>query len=120
MSNSVTQGLVGKVVKKIEGGVVKEEIVSTLPTIKELRETLSFRGSEDQSFRWRGQVLAYGKYDSKEKQYVLDHPLNVLKDFKTWDVNFPTWLDAYNYLDKEKEEILAEILTLVEFEEEDE
>jgi hypothetical protein len=50
----------------------------------------------------------------------LDHPLNVIKDLKTWDVNFPTWLEAYNYLDKEKEEILAEILTLVEFEEEDE
>ena len=106
--------------RKIAGGRVVDEKVAQLPTIKELRETLSYRGSDDQSFRWRGQVLAYGKYDSKEKQYVLDHPLNVIKDLKTWDVNFPTWLEAYNYLDKEKEEILAGILTLVEFEEEDE
>jgi|TARA_Y100000310_G_scaffold311560_1_gene357954 hypothetical protein len=105
--------------RKIAGGRVVDEEVVQLPTIKELRETLSYRGSEDQSFRWRGQVLAYGKYDSKEKQYVLDHPLNVIKDLKTWDVNFPTWLEAYNYLDKEKEEILAGILTLIEIEEDE-
>lgn len=118
--SSVTQGLIaGKVIKKIEGGVVKEEIVSSLPTIEELRETLSYRGSEDQSFRWRGQVLAYGKWDPKEKQYVLDHPLNVIKDLKTWDVNFPTWVEAYKYLDEEKEEILAGILTLIEIEEDE-
>ena len=119
MTNSGTQGLSGKVVKKIEGGIVKEEIVSRLPTIEELRETLSYRGSEDQSFRWRGQVLAYGKYDSKEKQYILDHPLNVIKDLKTWEVNFPTWIEAYNYLNKEKEEILEGILTLIEIEEDE-
>jgi hypothetical protein len=119
MSNP-TYGLGITTSKKIAGGRVVEEVAVQLPTIKELRETLSYRGSEDQSFRWRGQVLAYGNWDPKEKQYVLDHPLNVIKDLKTWDVNFPTWLEAYNYLDKEKEEILAEILTLVEFEEEDE
>jgi len=120
MSSNITPGLYTKIVKKIEGGMVKEERITQLPTIKDLREKLSYRGSDDQSFRWRGQVLAYGKYDSKEKQYVLDHPLNVIKDLKSWDVYFPSWQLAFDYLDSQKEEMLADILTLIEIEEEDE
>ena len=109
MSSNIGIGLYSKIVKKIEGGVVKEEQVTLLPTIEELREKLSYRGSEDQSFRWRGEILAYGEYDSKEKVYSLSNQV-----FS--GMQFPTWQKAFDFLDGEKEAILTELekLTVIE------
>ena len=109
MSSNIGIGLYSKIVKKIEGGVVKEEHVMQLPTIEEIREKLSYRGSEDQSFRWRGEILAYGKYDPKEKVYSLSNPV-----FS--GMQFPTWQEAFNFLDAEKEAITTELekLTVIE------
>ena len=109
MSNSTTVGLGITTSRKIVGGRVVEEKVVQLPTIDELREKLSYRGSEDQSFRWRGEILAYGKYDPKEKVYSLSNPV-----FS--GMQFPTWQKAFDFLDGEKEAILLELekLTVIE------
>ena len=88
--------------RKIVGGRVVEEKVVQLPTITELRENLSYRGSEDQSFRWRGEILAYGEWDLKEKVYSLSNPV-----FS--GMQFPTWQEAFDFLDTEKEAILTEL-----------
>jgi len=99
--------------KKIAGGRVVEEKAVQLPTIEEIRESLSYRGSEDQSFRWRGEILAYGEYDHTEKVYSLSNPV-----FS--GMQFPTWQKAFDFLDAEKEAIVMELNKLIEIEEEDE
>ena len=98
--------------RKIVGGRVVEEKVVQLPTIEELRETLSYRGGEDQSFRWRGEILAYGEYDLKEKVYSLSNPV-----FS--GMQFPTWQEAFDFLDTEKESILTELEKLAVIEEDE-
>ena len=98
--------------KKIVGGRIVEEKAVQLPTIEELREKLSYRGSEDQSFRWRGWILAYGAYDPKEKVYSLSNPV-----FS--GMQFPTWQNAFDFLDAEKEAILTELEKLAIIEEEE-
>ena len=98
--------------RKIVGGRVVEEKVVQLPTIDELREKLSYRGSEDQSFRWRGEILAYGKYDPKEKVYSLSNPV-----FS--GMQFPTWQKAFDFLDGEKEVIATELEKLTAIEEDE-
>ena len=98
--------------RKIVGGRVVEEKVVQLPTIEELRETLSYRGGEDQSFRWRGEILAYGEYDLKEKVYSLSNPV-----FS--GMQFPTWQEAFDFLDTEKESILTELEQLAVIEEDE-
>ena len=98
--------------RKIVGGRVVEEKIVQLPTIEELRENLSYRGSEDQSFRWRGEILAYGKWDLKEKIYSLSNPV-----FS--GMQFPTWQEAFDFLDTEKEAILTELEKLTVIEEEE-
>lgn len=103
---------VGTVVKKLQGGRVVETEVHRLPTLEELREKLSYRGSEDQSFRWRGWILAYGAYDPKEKVYSLSNPV-----FS--GMQFPTWQEAFDFLDTEKEAILTELEKLTVIEEEE-
>ena len=67
MNSSTGLGITSK---KIVGGRVVEEKVVKLPTINEIRENLSYRGSEDQSFRWRGEILAYGKWDAEELSLI--------------------------------------------------
>ena len=111
MSNS-TSGLGITTSRKIVGGRVVEEKVVQLPTIEELRETLSYRGGEDQSFRWRGEILAYGEYDLKEKVYSLSNPV-----FS--GMQFPTWQEAFDFLDTEKESILTELEQLAVIEEDE-
>ena len=111
MSNS-TSGLGITTSRKIVGGRVVEEKVVQLPTIEELRETLSYRGGEDQSFRWRGEILAYGEYDLKEKVYSLSNPV-----FS--GMQFPTWQEAFDFLDTEKESILTELEKLAVIEEDE-
>jgi hypothetical protein len=96
--------------RKIVGGRVVEEKVVQLPTLNELREKLSYRGSEDQSFRWRGEILAYGKYDPKEKVYSLSNQV-----FS--GMQFPTWQKAFDFLDGEKEAIATELEKLTAIEE---
>ena len=114
MSNGTTGfGLTTTVRNKISGGVVVTEKVTRLPTLDELRENLSYRGSEDQSFRWRGEILAYGEYDSKEKVYSLSNLV-----FS--GMQFPTWQKAFDFLNAEKEAILTELEKLTVIEEEDE
>ena len=88
--------------RKIVGGRVVEEKVVQLPTIEELREKLSYRGSEDQSFRWRGEILAYGEWDTEEKVYSLSNPV-----FS--GMQFPTWQKAFDFIDAEKEAIATEL-----------
>ena len=103
---------VGTVVKKLQGGRVVETEIRRLPTIDELRENLSYRGSEDQSFRWRGEILAYGKWDPTEKVYSLSNPV-----FS--GMQFPTWQNAFDFLDTEKESILTELEKLAIVEEDE-
>ena len=98
--------------RKIVGGRVVEEKVVQLPTIEELREKLSYRGGEDQSFRWRGEILAYGEYDLKEKVYSLSNPV-----FS--GMQFPTWQEAFDFLDTEKEAIAMELEKLAVIEEDE-
>ncbi len=95
--------------RKIVGGRVVEEKVVQLPTLDEIREKLSYRGSEDQSFRWRGVILAYGEWDTKEKVYSLSNPV-----FS--GMQFPTWQNAFDFLNTEKEAIATELekLTVIE------
>ena len=109
---SDAMGLTTTIRKKMAGGMVVTEKVVLLPTIEELREKLSYRGSEDQSFRWRGEILAYGKYDSKEKVYSLSNPV-----FS--GMQFPTWQNAFDFLDAEKEAILTELEKLTMNEEDE-
>ena len=95
--------------RKIVGGRVVEEKVVRLPTLDEIRENLSYRGSEDQSFRWRGEILAYGEWDAEEKVYSLSNPV-----FS--GMQFPTWQKAFDFLNTEKEAIATELekLTVIE------
>ena len=102
MSNSTTVGLGITTSRKIQGGRVVEEKVVQLPTIEEIREKLSYRGDEDQSFRWRGEVLAYGQWDPEEKVYALSNSV-----FS--GMQFPTWQNAFDFLDGEKDAILIEL-----------
>ena len=114
MSNGTTGfGLTSTVRNKISGGMVVTEEVTLLPTLTELREKLSYRGSEDQSFRWRGEILAYGKYDPKEKVYSLSNQV-----FS--GMQFPTWQKAFDFLDAEKEAIATELEKLTVIEEDEE
>ncbi len=105
-------GLSGQVVKKIVGGRVVEDEIRRLPTIAEIREKLSYRGSEDQSFRWRGGILAYGQWDPEEKVYSLSNPV-----FSR--MQFPTWQEAFDFLDGEKEAIATELEKLEVIEEDE-
>ena len=112
MSSNITPGLYTKIVKKIEGGMVKEEHVTQLPTIEQIREKLSYRGEEN-SFWWRGNVLAEGKWDPVEKVYSLRNPV-----FS--GMQFPTWKKAFDFLDAEKDAILTELEKLTVIEEDEE
>jgi len=109
---SDAMGLTTTIRTKIAGGRVVTEKVVELPTLEQLREKLSYRGSEDQSFRWRGEILAYGAYDPKEKIYSLSNQV-----FS--GMQFPTWQNAFDFLDAEKEAILTELEKLT-MDEEDE
>ena len=109
---SDAMGLTTTIRKKMAGGRVVTEKVIELPTLEQLREKLSYRGSEDQSFRWRGEILAYGKYDPKEKVYSLSNPV-----FS--GMQFPTWQNAFDFLDAEKEAILTELEKLTMNEEDE-
>ena len=96
--------------RKIVGGRVVEEKVVQLPTIEEIRENLSYRGNEDKSFRWRGETLAYGEYDHAEKVYSISNPV-----FS--GMQFPTWREAFDFIDAEKEAIATELEKLTVLEE---
>ena len=112
MSSGLAGLNVGQVVKKIQGGRVVENEIRRLPTIDEIREKLSYRGSEDQSFRWRGEILAYGEWNTEEKVYSLSNQV-----FS--GMQFPTWQEAFDFLDGEKEEILTELEKLIVIEEDE-
>ena len=113
MSSGLAGLNVGQVVKKIVGGRVVEDEIQRLPTIEEIREKLSYRGSEDQSFRWRGEILAYGEWNIEEKVYSLSNQI-----FS--GMQFPTWQKAFDFLDGEKDAILKELEKLAVIDEEDE
>ena len=112
MSSGLAGLHTGQVVKKIVGGRVVEDEIQRLPTIEEIREKLSYRGSEDQSFRWRGEILAYGEWNTEEKVYSLSNQI-----FS--GMQFPTWQEAFDFLDGEKEAILTELEKLAVIEEDE-
>ena len=103
----LTGGIIGKdLTKKLNISKAPD-----LPTIEQIREKLSYTG-DDRMFNWRGYALAEGAYDPEEKIYNI----SMLTGIET----FPTFGDAREYIDKNKEDILANILKAeAELEEED-
>ena len=100
--NKITTGM------GLTGGIIgrdrskkKEEKGPDLPTIEQIREKLSYTG-EDRMFSWRGHALAEGAYDPEEKVYNI----SLITGIET----FPTFGEAREYIDKNKEDILANIL----------
>ena len=101
----------------ISGGTIgidrakkKEEKGPDLPSIDQIREKLSFRHDE-RMFYWRGSALAEGAYDPDEKVYRI----SLLTGIET----FPTYGEAHKYVDKNKEDILENILKAEPEEEEE-
>jgi hypothetical protein len=110
-NKSITTGI------GISGGIIGRDIVKkseyiahNLPSIDQIREKLSFR-HEDRMFYWRGHALAEGAYDPDEKVYRI----SLITGMET----FPTFGDAREYIDKNKEDILSNILKAAIEEEED-
>jgi len=102
----LTGGIIGRdrLKKKADKG-------PDLPTIEQIREKLSYNGDE-RMFNWRGHALAEGAYDPEEKVYRI----SLVTGMET----FPTFGDAREYIDKNKEEILSNLLKVeTEAEEED-
>ena len=110
--NKITTGM------GLTGGIIgrdrskkKEEKGPDLPTIEQIREKLSYTG-EDRMFSWRGHALAEGAYDPDEKVYNI----SLVTGIET----FSTYGEAHEYLDKNKEDILANVLKAeAEIEEDD-
>lgn len=101
----------------ISGGTIgidrakrKVEEMPDLPSIDQIREKLSYRGDE-RTFNWRGYALAEGAYDPDEKVYNI----SLITGIET----FPTFGEAREYIDKNKEDILANILKAEPEEEEE-
>ena len=108
---SVTTGI------GISGGTIgidrakrKVEEMPDLPSIDQIREKLSYTG-DDRMFSWRGHALAEGAYDPDEKVYNI----SLITGIET----FPTFGEAREYIDKNKEDILANILKAEPEEEEE-
>jgi len=99
-SISTGLGLTGGIIGR-DLSIKKEEKGPDLPTIEQIREKLSFNGDE-RMFNWRGYALAEGAYDPEEKVYNV----SLLTGIET----FPTYSEASKYIDKNKEDILANIL----------
>ena len=101
----------------ISGGLVGRDLAKAalekgpdLPSIDQIREKLSFRHDE-RMFYWRGSALAEGAYDPDEKVYRI----SLLTGIET----FPTYSEAHKYVDKNKEDILANVLKAEPEEEEE-
>ena len=101
----------------ISGGTIgidrakrKVEEMPDLPSIDQIREKLSYTG-DDRMFSWRGHALAEGAYDPDEKVYNI----SLITGIET----FPTFGEAREYIDKNKEDILANILKAEPEEEDD-
>ena len=93
---------------RLTGGIIgrdrtkkKEEKGPDLPTIEQIREKLSYTG-DDRMFNWRGYALAEGAYDPEEKVYNI----SLITGIET----FPTFGQAREYIDKNKEDILSNVL----------
>ena len=100
--NKITtgMGLTGGIIGR-DRTIKKEEKGPDLPTIEQIREKLSYTG-DDRMFSWRGYALAEGAYDPEEKVYNI----SLITGIET----FPTFGEAREYIDKNKEDILANIL----------
>tara|TARA_B100001179_G_C18588486_1_gene403482 strand:- start:1398 stop:1754 length:357 start_codon:yes stop_codon:yes gene_type:complete len=96
MGLGLTGGIIGK-----NRTIKKEEKGPDLPSLEQIREKLSFRHDE-RMFYWRGHALGEGAYDPEEKVYNV----SLLTGIET----FPTYSEASKYIDKNKEDILANIL----------
>ena len=92
----LTGGIIGR-----DRSKKKEEKGPDLPSIDQIREKLSYRGDE-RTFNWRGYALAEGTYDPNEKVYNI----SLVTGIET----FPTYGEAHEYVDKNKEDILANVL----------
>ena len=92
----LTGGIIGR-----DRTIKKEEKGPDLPTIEQIREKLSYTG-DDRMFSWRGYALAEGAYDPDEKVYNV----SLVTGIET----FPTFGEAREYIDKNKEDILSNVL----------
>ena len=101
-----------QIVRQFKAGQWHEVEIPRQPDIHEIRENLSYRGGEDKSFRWRGEILAYGHWDAEEKVYSVRNPL-----FS--GMLFPSWEKAFEYIDSEKHAIMDELLKLQPAEEDE-
>jgi len=107
---STGMGLTGGIIGR-DRSKKKEDKGPDLPSIEQIREKLSFRHDE-RMFYWRGSALGEGAYDPEEKVYNV----SLLTGLET----FPTYSEAREYVDTNKEDILANILKAgIEAEEED-
>ena len=100
--NKITtgMGLTGGIIGR-DRTIKKEEKGPDLPTIEQIREKLSYTG-DDRMFSWRGYALAEGAYDPDEKVYNV----SLVTGIET----FPTFGEAREYIDKNKEDILSNVL----------
>lgn len=99
-SISTGMGLTGGIIGR-DRTKKKEEKGPDLPTIEQIREKLSYTG-DDKMFSWRGYALAEGAYDPEEKVYNI----SLITGIET----FPTFGEAREYIDKNKEDILSNVL----------
>ena len=99
-SISTGMGLTGGIIGR-DRTKKKEEKGPDLPTIEQIREKLSYTG-DDRMFSWRGHALAEGAYDPEEKVYNI----SLITGIET----FPTFGEAREYIDKNKEDILSNVL----------
>ena len=108
---STGMGLTGGIIGKDLTNKLNISKAPDLPSIEQIREKLSFRHDE-RMFYWRGHALAEGAYDPDEKVYRVS--------LITGPETFPTFKEANEYIDKNKEEILSNLLTVeTDVEEED-
>ena len=109
-SISTGMGLTGGIIGR-DRTKKKEEKGPDLPTIEQIREKLSYTG-DDRMFSWRGHAIAEGAYDPEEKVYNI----SLITGIET----FPTFGEAREYIDKNKEDILSNVLKAeAEIEEDD-
>ena len=99
-SISTGMGLTGGIIGR-DRTKKKEEKGPDLPTIEQIREKLSYTG-DDRMFSWRGHALAEGAYDPEEQVYNI----SLITGIET----FPTFGEAREYIDKNKEDILSNVL----------
>ena len=99
-SISTGMGLTGGIIGR-DRTKKKEEKGPDLPTIEQIREKLSYTG-DDRMFSWRGHALAEGAYDPEEKVYNI----SLITGIET----FPTFGEAREDIDKNKEDILSNVL----------